>query len=61
MKKQKFLILALAGVLFGCQKPELVDPNENGGQPMREVTISAGMLTSETKAALDSETGQFSW
>ena len=61
MKKQKFLVLALAGVLFGCQKPELVDPNENGGQPMREVTISAGMLTSETKAALDSETGQFSW
>ena len=61
MKKNRFLILALAAALFGCQKAELVDPNENGGQPMKEVTLSAGMGAVDTKAALDSETGQFSW
>ena len=61
MKKFYLSILALSALVFGCQKPELADPNENGGQPMKEVTLSAGMGTSDTKAALDSETGQFSW
>ena len=61
MKKFYISIIALSALVFGCQKPELADPNENGGQPMKEVTLSAGMGTSDTKAALDSETGQFSW
>lgn len=61
MKKFYLSILALSALVFGCQKPELADPNENGSQPMKDVAIAAGMGTSETKAALDSETGQFSW
>ena len=61
MKKFYLSIIALSALVFGCQKPELADPNENGGQPMKEVTLSAGMGAVDTKAALDSETGQFSW
>ena len=59
MNKIKLLILALAALAFGCQKPELLDPNF-GSEPMKTVTISADM-TAGTKASLDSETGQFSW
>jgi hypothetical protein len=61
MKRSFILILAIAGVLFGCQQAELADPNDVGGQPMKSVTISTEMDTDLTKAALDSQTGQFSW
>ena len=61
MRKLKLSILALAGVLFGCQQAELLDPNEVGGQPMKSVTISTEVTGVDTKASLDSETGQFSW
>lgn len=61
MKKQYLSILASAGVLFGCQQAELLNPEETGGQPMKTVTISTEMASDETKAALDSETGEFSW
>ena len=61
MKKFKTLLLGLAGILFGCQQAELVDPNMVGGQPMKSVTISTEMDTDLTKAALDSQTGRFSW
>ena len=61
MKKLKLSILALAGILFGCQQAEMLDPNEVGGQPMKSVTISTEVTGVDTKASLDSETGQFSW
>ena len=61
MKRLLISILASAGVLFGCQQAELLDPNDNGGQPMKTVTISTEMCGDDTKAALDSETGEFSW
>ena len=61
MKQIKFLLMGLAGILFGCQQPELLDPNEIGSVKMRTVTFSAGIDAVETKAALDSETGAFSW
>ena len=61
MRKLKLSILALAGILFGCQQAELLDPNEVGGQPMKSVTISTEVTGVDTKASLDSETGQFSW
>ena len=60
MNKLKFCFLALAAFLWGCQQAEMLDPNENGGQTMKSVTISADM-TASTKASLDSETGQFAW
>ena len=59
MKKNYLSILALSALVFGCQKPELLDPNF-GSEPMKTVTISADM-TAGTKASLDSETGQFAW
>ena len=58
MNKLKFSILAFAGVLFGCQQAELTEPV---GQSMKTVTISTEMASDETKAALNSETGAFSW
>lgn len=61
MKKIKLSQLWLACILFGCQQAELIDPNENSGQEMKTVTISAGMDMAGTKASLDSHTGQFSW
>ena len=61
MKNLKLSILALAGILFGCQQAELADPSDMGGQPMKSVTLSAEMGAEDTKAAIDSQTGEFSW
>ena len=61
MKKSYLILFGLAGLLFGCQQPELLDPNQLGGQPMKTVTISTEVDGDDTKAAIDSETGQFSW
>ena len=61
MKKTYLILFGLAGLLFGCQQPELLDPNQVGGQPMKTVTISTEVDGDDTKAAIDSETGQFSW
>ena len=61
MKNIKLSILALAGILFGCQQAELTDPSDMGGQPMKSVTLSAEMGAEDTKAAIDSQTGEFSW
>lgn len=61
MNKIRLSFIALACLLFGCQQVELVDPNEVAGQPMQTVTISAGMGSVDTKAALDTKTGAFSW
>lgn len=61
MKQLKLTLFGLALILFGCQQAELIDPNENGGQEMKTVTISAGRDLTDTKASLDSETGVFSW
>lgn len=61
MRHFKLTIIGLACILFGCQQAELIDPNENGGQEMKTVTISAGRDLTDTKASLDSETGVFSW
>lgn len=61
MKRILISILALAGVLFGCQQAEILTPEQPGDQPMKTVTISTEMASDETKAALDSETGTFSW
>ena len=61
MNKLKFSLLGLAAFFFGCQQAELMDPNEVGGQPMKTVTVSAEMTSDDTKASLDSQTGEFSW
>ena len=61
MNKLKFALFGFAALLFGCQQAELADPNEVVGQPMKTVTISAGMDADDTKASLDSQTGEFSW
>lgn len=61
MKKSCLILFGLAGLLFGCQQPELLDPNQVGDQPMKTVTISTEVDGDDTKAAIDSETGQFSW
>ena len=61
MNKLKLTFFSLAAILFGCQQVELTDPNEVGGQPMKTVTISAEMVAEETKASLDSQTGEFAW
>ena len=61
MNKLKFSLLGFAAILFGCQQAEFADPNEVVGQPMKTVTISAGMDADDTKASLDSQTGEFSW
>lgn len=57
----KLAIFGLAAVLFGCQQAEISDPDAIGGQPMKTVTISAGMGADDTKASVDSQTGAFSW
>ena len=61
MKQIKFLFIALAGVLFGCQQAELSEPTDMGAVNMKTVTISAMMDVTDTKASLDSETGAFTW
>lgn len=61
MKRLKLAFLAFAGILFGCQQAELVDPNEMGNQNMKTVTISADMNVNETKASIDSESGAVTW
>ena len=58
MKIFKLSILALAGVLFGCQRVELNQPVQSS---LKTVTISTEMVGDETKAAIDSETGKVSW
>ena len=47
-------------LLFACQQIEFVDPNDMG-QPMKTVTISAGIHDLGTKASIDSQTGAFTW
>ena len=61
MKKLRFSLIAVAGILFGCQQAEMVDPTENAGQPMKTVTIKAEMNVTDTKASIDSETGTVTW
>ncbi len=61
MKQIKFIMLGLAGLLFGCQQAELDTPDENGAVEMQTVTISAGIGGTDTKASLDSQTGAFTW
>ncbi len=61
MKQIKFIMLGLAGFLFGCQQAELDTPEENGAVEMQTVTISAGIGGTDTKASLDSQTGAFTW
>ena len=39
MKNIKLAMFALAGILFGCQQAEMVDPTENAGKAMKTVTI----------------------
>lgn len=49
-------------LLAGCQQMELENPKDDSRQPLKTVTISAEIDSSdETKASLDSETGQFAW
>ena len=61
MKRFKISLIALVGILFGCQQPELVAPEENGAVKMKTVTVSAGIDGTDTKASLDSQTGAFTW
>ena len=61
MKQIKFIMLGLAGLLFGCQQAELDTPEEKGAVEMQTVTISAGIGGTDTKASLDSQTGAFTW
>lgn len=61
MKLIRLSLLALAGILFGCQQADLSDPNETGAVKMKTVTISAGIDDTDTKASLDSQTGAFTW
>lgn len=61
MKRITLTIIALAGILFGCQQVELADPNDTGAVKMKTVTISAGIDGTDTKASLDSQTGAFTW
>jgi hypothetical protein len=60
MKNLKLTMIGLAAILFGCQQVEIVDPNEVMGQTLKTVTISADMGV-DTKASLDSQTGEFTW
>ena len=59
MKKIALSFLGLAAFLYGCQQPDMLDPN-NGGQQMKTVTISVDMGSDDTKASLDDE-GTFAW
>ena len=61
MKPIRLSLLALAGILFGCQQAELASPNDTGAVEMKTVTISAGIDDTVTKASLDSQTGAFTW
>lgn len=61
MKNIKLAMFALAGILFGCQQAEMVDPTENAGKAMKTVTIKAEMNVTDTKASIDSETGTVTW
>ena len=61
MKRFKISLIALVGILFGCQQAELVAPEENGAVKMKTVTVSAGIDGTDTKASLDSQTGAFTW
>lgn len=61
MYRIKFTLLTLACIFFGCQQAELTSLVENGGYPMKTVTISVGMDIQDTKASLDSQTGAFTW
>ncbi len=60
MKKNLLLFLSLAFVLFGCQTEEM-DITNGQEVPMKEVSVSAGIMSDVTKASLDSQTGAFTW
>ncbi len=61
MKLTKLFLLGLAGLFFGCQQAELVEPEDMVAVNMKTVTISAGIDGVDTKASLDSQTGAFTW
>ena len=61
MKKFGFIIFTFAGLLFGCQKAEIVDLGNENNQAMKTVTLSAGVDEVDTKASLDSKEGFFKW
>ena len=61
MKRLKISLVALVGVLFGCQQAELDVPEANVVAKMQTVIISAGIDGTDTKASLDSQTGAFTW
>ena len=56
-----FTLLVLAMSLFACQQKEIFDQGALSGQPMKTVTITAGIDGADTKASLDSESGAFTW
>ena len=56
-----FTLLVLAISLFACQQKEMFDQGALSGQPMKTVTINAGIEGVDTKASLDSESGAFTW
>ena len=60
MKNLKFVFFALAGICFGCQQAVVIEPTETG-KAMKTVTIKAEMNVTDTKAAIDSQTGTVTW
>ena len=57
----KLFMSCFAAVLFSCQQAELADQNDTMLQPMKTITIDAGIDSPDTKASLDSHTGAFTW
>ena len=61
MRKFIISLIALAGVLFGCQQVDILEPVEDDVQPMKVVSLTTEFDAGDTKASLDSKTGEFKW
>lgn len=59
MKKLTYII-ALAGILFGCQKEEIFTPDNDNASQMTSVTLTARIDDFDTKATVNNQ-GKFLW
>ena len=60
MKKITLIIAALAGLFLGCQKEEIITPDNENAAPATAVTLTARIGDFDTKAIIDNA-GKFLW
>ena len=58
--KKILLFMTMAAMMIGCQMSEMDTPYE-GVSKLKTVTLSADMPSDDTKAALSTRNGHFSW